>query len=402
MRFEEVAPGALGGHALRAISGVDRLQYTAAFLTFAAGALPAIGGPGARLGVLAAIDGDGPVAAIPMVRTSPQGGPRPFPMDVEDHFFGLWIRNIEGHDRALRARALLSAGFGAILAAWNPSLRRALIFHAPLSPVSDALVAPRLEPGRRAEVLRGLVTRGLEIAAAEGRCAFLPRVERRAVGAWGGALAGFMRVPGYSNAELLPLIPPDRRVRQMIRRNARLMERASVTVETSRAAPPGFPFGALFTRTASRHRDPAPRLDDEFFRQLGARFSPRVRYLCARREGRPVGFVAVLEQGTGWEAFKCGTDRDLAGPAPVYLDLLFGKLRDMAAAEGVARVDLGAGELAVKRHYGAVGCDVDSFLAWPPGFRGRRAFTAYLRAVGEGIAGHEGAAGSLSADAAPP
>lgn len=389
MRIEELPPGALAEQPLRAFSGEPRLQYTAAWLDFVEGALPAICGPGARLSALAAREGGELLAAIPMVRTSPAARPRPFPWDLEDAAFGLWIRNLDPADRKLRARALASRAFDALLGALDPSLRRGLVLHAPLSPVSDALVAPRLDPAEAAGALRALLSGALRIAAEEQRCAFIPRLFRQGGERWNECLTDWIRVPTYSSGAYLPGAPAPRSVRQMIRRNRRLMEQSGVTVEITGDAPPDVPFGALFEATARRHRDPAPLLDDRFFRDLAARFAPDLRFLCARREGLALGFLAVLRHGASWEAFKCGTDRALAGPAPVYLDLVYGRLRELAAAEGAARVDLGPGDLDVKRHYGAEALPVDCYLALPPGFRGGRAFTAYLAAVGEGIARHE-------------
>lgn len=389
MRIEELPPGALASHPLRALSGEPRLQYTAPWLDFVEGALPAICGPGARLSVLAAREGGELRAAVPLVRTTPAARPRPFPWDLEDAAFGLWIRNLDPGDRSLRARALASRAFAAFLRAANPSLRRGLVLHAPLSPLSDALVAPRLDGVEAAAALRALLDQARRIAAEERRCAFIPRVLRQGGERWSECLPGWIRAPTYSSGAYLPGAPAPRRVRQMIHRNRRLMERSGVTVEITAGAPAGVPFGALFAATAGRHRDPAPLLDDRFFRDLAARFAPDVSFLCARREGLALGFLAVLRHGASWEAFKCGTDRALAGPAPVYLDLVYGRLRELAAAEGVARVDLGPGDLDVKRHYGAEALPVDCYVALPPGFRGSRAFAAYLAAVGEGIALHE-------------
>ncbi len=396
MRFEELPPAALEGHELRTVSGAPRLQYSAPFLDLAARFLPDIAGPGARLSVLAAFDERGPVAAIPLLRTSPTPAPRPFPLDFQDHFFGLWIRNLESPDRELRARALFSRGLQSLLALVSPSFQRGLILHAPLSPVSEALVAPGQTADHAREALRGLLRQARRIAAEEGRSAIVPRVDRRHAPAWGDALSGFTRVGSYANAEFSLCTTIARRTRQMIRRNARQIEAAAVTVEITRDAPPGFPFGPLFTETARRHRDPSPHLGDPFFHELGARLSPRVRFLCARRGAHPLGFVAVLEQGTTWEAFKCGAHREPAGGPPVYLHLVYGKLRELAAAEGVSRVDLGPGELPVKRHYGASPVAMDSFVALPPGFRGAPALLAYLRAVGQGIAAHEGHVASVA------
>ena len=380
MRLEELAPERLASADLGPASGEPRLQHGARWLGFVDGALDAICGPGATLRVLVARDDDGPLAAIPMLRTSPSARPRPFPLDLEDMFFGLWIRNAGPE---LRTRARASYAFGAILRALNPSLGRALVLHAPLSPVSDALVAPRLSPAQATAALAALFGRAREIAADEGRCAFVPRLARHP--RVRPALDGWLRLPSYANAELLPRAPLARDPRQMLKRNRRLVERAGVTFEVTRAAPPDVPFGARFAATAARHRDPAPRLDDGFFRDLAARFPDEARFLVARAGGLPVAFVAVLRQGPSWEAFKCGSDRALAGGAPVHLDLLYGRLRELAAGEGVARVDLGPGDLDVKQRYGARAYPIDTFVALPPGFRGGRAFTAYLRAVSDGI-----------------
>ena len=396
MRLEELPPAALAGQELHTVSGTPRLQYTAPFLELAARFLLDIAGPGARLSVLAALDRHGPVAAIPLLRTSPRPGPRPFPLDLQDHFFGLWIRNLHSPDRHLRARALASRGLQALLRLANPSFQRGIVLHAPLSPVSEALITPRIPTGEALAALSALLRQTRHIAAAEGRCVFLPRVDRRHAPAWGDALSGFTRVGSYANAEFSLCTTIARRTRQMIRRNARQMQAAAVTVEITSAAPPGFPFGPLFEETARRHRDPSPHLGDPFFRELGARLSPRVRFLCARRGAHPLGFVAVLEQGTTWEAFKCGAHREPAGGPPVYLHLVYGELRELAAAEGVSRVDLGPGELPVKRHYGASPVAMDSFVALPPGFRGAPALLAYLRAVGQGIAAHEGHVASVA------
>ncbi len=396
MRLEEVAPGALAESDLRAAAGDGRLQYDARWLAFAAEALPRIAGEGARLSVLVALDGEGPLGALPLLRTTPRRRPRPFPFDLEDFFFGLWIRAAADGDRELRARALAARGLAAVLGAINPSLGRALVVHGPLAPVTDALAAPRLSPEQAPSVLAELTARARQIAADEGRCAFVPRLPR-AADAWREAFAGWTRVPCYPVAALSPLAPLSRSARQMIARNRRLVERHGVTVEVGHAAPPGVPFGALFAATAARHRDPAPLLDDGFFDALGARFAPRVRFVSARAGGRAAGFLAVLEHGASWEAFKCGTDRAAAAQAPVYLDLVYGRLRELAAEAGVARVELGAGELDLKRRYGARVEGVDAYVALPPGFRGGGAFTAYLGAVGEGIARREEAGPALRA-----
>lgn len=389
MRVLELSPEALAGRELVTISGEARIQYSAGWLSFTANRLESIVGPGAQMSVLAAFEGSELLAAIPMIRTSEEASARPFPMDFEDLFFGLWARNLGPGDPGLRARAWLSQGFGKVLGALNPSLRRTLVLHGPLAPASEALVAPRLALAHAALALSALVCGARRRAAAEGRCAVIPRLMRRDRARWGEALEGWTQVPSYSSAEYLPAAPPEGRTRQMIRRNARLMERAATSVETSRLAPTDLALGALFAQTAARHRDPAPRLDDRFFNELGARFAPRVRFLCARRGSLAAGFVAVLEHGSTWEAFKCGADRVVAGQAPVYLDLLYGRLREVAAAEGVARVDLGPGDLHVKRRYGARSYAVDAWVALPPSFRGGRALTAYLGEVGEGIARHE-------------
>ena len=189
------------------------------------------------------------------------------------------------------------------------------------------MVAPDVPLARALPAIAALLAEARAIADRENRCALLPRVPRREVGLWGGALDGWIRVPSYGSGELLLDSPPSARVRQMIRRNARLMDRLTVAVEELPEAPAGVPFGALFAGTAARHRDPAPMLNDVFFHALGARFPGAVRFLCARLGSRPAGFLAAIRHGTAWEAFKCGTDRVLAGQAPVYLDLVYGRLR---------------------------------------------------------------------------
>lgn len=385
MRIEEVAPAELTGADLHA-PGERRLQATPAWLDFVGGFLPAVAGPGARLGALAAFEGGRPVAAIPLLRTAPVAAPRPFPLDFADLFFGVWIRAVPFVDHSLWIRARLSAAFGAALGAVEPSLRRALVIHAPLAPTSTAMVAPELPPARGREAIAALLAEARAIADREERCLLIPRVPRREVDRWGGGLDGLVRVPSFGNAEILPGSPPAR-IQQMIRRNARLMDRHGVTVDDTPGAPAGVPFGRLFAGTAARHRDPAPALDDAFFAALGARFPGRVRFLCGRAGAETAGFLVGLRHGSTWEAFKCGTDRVLAGAAPVYLDLVYGRLP--ALAGGASRIELGPGDLEIKRRYGAQAYPVDAFVGLPPGFRGRAAFLAYLRAIGEGISRHQ-------------
>lgn len=402
MRCEELAPEALHGLDLVPFSGRERVQTSGSWLELTAGELPSICGPGARMCVLAAFDGEGVAAAIPAVRTEALGAPRPFPMDVEDLFFGLWIRHVDDRDRDLRRRAVAARVFGAALGRLNRSLRRALILHAPLAPASDALVARRLGPSAAEAALGAVLGRARALAAEEGRCAVIPRLLRRDGARWGGALDGFVRAATYPSAELIPGASLPARTRQMIRRNARLVERAGVTVEIARRAPEDVPFGALFAETAGRHVDPAPRLDDALFRAIGDRFPGSVRFLCARRAGRPVGFVAAFARGSAWEAWKCGADRSEAAGAPVYLDLVYGALPELAAREGGARIELGAGQIGLKRRYGARTCAVDVHVALPPGFLGRRVFSMYAKAVGEGIARAEGAEDQVESVATTP
>lgn len=385
MRVEEIAPADLARADLRAAPGGPRLQATPAWLDFTSGFLPSIAGAGAHLSALAAIEGARVVAAIPIVRSSP--GPRPFPFDLADLFFGVWIRAVPFTDRSLWLRARASAAFGAVLGALNPSLHRALVIHPPLSPISAAMVAPDLDAARARAALVDLLAEARAAADREDRCALIPRVPRREVDLWGPALDGWTRAPSYGSGEILAA--PRARVAQMIRRNARLMDQLGARVEETRTAPDGVPFGRLFAGTAARHRDPAPSLDDAFFCALGARFPDAVRFLSARVGHLPAGFLVALRHGSSWEAFKCGVDRALAGRAPVYLDLVYGRLPALAAREGAARVELGPGDLEIKRRYGAEAYAVDAFVALPRRFRGRAPFTAYVRAIGEGIARHQ-------------
>lgn len=391
---EELPPSALRGADLVSVSGRGRLASTATWLDMVAGAAPSYCGPGATLHVLAAFDRRGVIAALPLVRTGEARSARPFPMDVEDLFFGLWTRHVPGGDPDLRRRALASRAFGAVLRRLCPSLRRGLILHAPLSPVSDALVSPAVSPSAAREAVGSLVARAREVAAAEDRCLLIPRLLRGDAPRWGESLSGLTRAATYPVAEIALADPPPARTRQGIRRNARLVERASITVEVTDHAPADVPFTALFEETARRHDDPVPRLDHGLFHSLSERFPGRVRFLCARSGGRVAGFVAALARGAEWEAWKCGVDRSVAGDAPVYLDLVYGRLRELAAREGAARVGLGAGEMAVKLHYGARVAKVDAYLGLPPSFLGKGAFEAYVRAVGEGIAREEPAPGA--------
>lgn len=389
MQVDERGAEALTDGDLLPLSGEPRLQYSAPWLAFCASRLAPICGHGSSLSVLAACVGDEIVAALPMVRTSATVSPRPFPWDFEDFFFGLWIRNWQPSHRVLRARATLARAFAAVLGAVNPALRRTLILHAPLAPISEVLVAAQRPRTLVRQAVQALLARARQLAADEGRCAFVPRVRRRDAALWADALTDWTRVESYSVAEYLPAASQGRHLRQMLTRNRRLVDRAGVTVEISPTVPAEFPMGALFAKTTARYRDPAPALDDVFFHELGACIAPRTRFLCVQRAGCPVGFLAVLEHDTFWEAFKCGMDREVAAPAPIYLDLVYGRLRELAATARIARVELGPGALDVKQHYGAHVHPIDSFVALPPGFRGRAAFTAYLRAVGAGIARHE-------------
>lgn len=397
MRAREIAIDELG-RLLPEGSSAGRLQLGAAWLDFAARALASIAGPGAHASAIAVFDAAGLAAAAPVIRTSPGHGTRPFPWDLEDLFFGLWVRAAAGGDRDLRARALGARAFGAGIGAMNPSLRRTLVMHAPLSPESGVWLAPRLSTdearaGSRhgaagEDAVSSLLAHARQIAAREDRCAVVPRV-RRSDERWAGSFPGWIRAPSYSNAEIEPGARPDRHVRHKLKGNRQWMDRRGVTVTETRSAPPDVPFGALFAATSARHRDPAPRLDDQLFRDLGERFPEHVRFLVARAAGRAVGFVIAIENGASWEAWKCGADRALAAGAPVYLDLAYGRLREIAARAGAVTVEIGPGELPLKRRYGAAVVPMDCLLALPPGFRGARVFEAYARAVGKGIAERE-------------
>lgn len=402
MRAEELGIEDLRGLDLVAFSGHDRVQTSVAWLELALGTLPSICGDGARLSVIAALDGAGMAAAIPAVRTEALEEARPFPMDAQDLFFGLWIRHVNHRDGDLRRRAIAARLFGAALGRVNRSLGRALILHVPLAPASDALVARRLGPSAASAAIRAALGRARAIAADEGRCVVIPRLCRRDAEMWGGALEGFFHAATYPCAELPLDVVPEARTRQMIRRNARLLERAGVTVEIARRAPHDMPLGALFAETAGRHGDPVPRLTDTLFRAIGESFPGSVWYLSARRGGHPVGFVMAFARGAVWEAWKCGVYRSEAGSTPVYLDLVYGKLPELAMKEGGVRLELGAGQIGLKRRYGARVCAMQAHVALPPGFLGRRLFSFYAKAVGEGIAQAEGVSDQVASVATTP
>ncbi len=404
MRCEELQAEALQGLDLVAFSGHERVQTSAAWLKLAGETLPFIYGEGAQLSVIAALDGEGVAVAIPAVRTDACPQARPFPMDVDDLFFGLWIRHVGDRDRDLQRRALVSRWFGAGLRRLNRSMGRGLILQTPLAPASDALVARRLSSNAASPALRAALRQARAIAAEEDRCALIPRLLQRDAEMWSDALegAGFIRAATYPSAELELGAALPSRIGQMIRRNARLVERAGIRVEISRHAPEDIPFSALFEETAGRHNDPAPRLRDSLFRAIGEQCTGRVWFLSARRGTSPVGFVVAFERGSAWEAWKCGVHRAQAETAPVYLDLVYGKLPELAMREGGARLELGAGQIGLKRRYGARVLPVEVHIALPPRFLGRALFSRYARAVGEGIAMAEGALDQVESVATTP
>ena len=395
---------ALQGLDLMAYSGHERLETSAAWLKLMEDALPSVYGEGARLSVIAALDGEGVAAAIPAVRTEALGQARPFPMDVEDLFFGLWIRHVGDRNRDLQRRAMASRWFGAGLRRLNRSMGRGFVLHTPLAPASDALVARRLTSNAASSALRAAQGKARAIEAEEDSCAQITRLLQRKAGMWTDALEGegFIRAATYPSAELELYASQPSRIGQMIRRNARLVERAGIFVEISQHAPEDMPLGALFAETAGRHNDPAPRLTDSLFRAIGERFAGQVWFLSARRGRSPVGFVVAFKQGSAWEAWKCGVHRAQADTAPVYLDLVYGKLPGLAMREGGARIELGAGQIGLKRRYGARVMPVEVYIALPPRFLGRALFSRYARAVGEGIAMAEGALNQVFSVATTP
>lgn len=385
MWCKELPPAALRDAALVSVSGQGRLASTPAWLDAVAAEVPSYCGPGATLHVLAAFDRGGALAALPLVRTRRIDAPRPFPMDIEDLFFGLWARHVPPEDPTLRLRAAASRALGAMWRRGSPWLSRGLIVHAPLSSVSDALVSPSLGPSATEELIGTLLSRAVDIAAAEDRCFMIPRLLRRDAVRWGRGLAEIPRAATYPIAERTLGESLSSRTSQMIRRNARLVARADIDVQVTEHAPPDVPFASLFEETARRHADPAPHLEYNLFNSLAERFPGRVKFLCARDGDGVLGFVTALADGPSWEAWKCGVDRAAAGGAPVYLDLVFGRLPDLAARGGATTLGLGTGSLGVKRRYGARVEPVDVHVS-PPSLLGRGALLAYVRAVGEGIA----------------
>jgi len=404
LRCEEVSVEALRGLSLVPFSGHDRVETSAAWLTLVEQALPSICGEGARLSVIVAFDAQGVAAAIPAVRTEALAEARPFPMDVEDLFFGLWTRHVGDRDRNLERRAMAARLFSRGMRCLNRSLGRGLVLHTPLAPASDALVARRLSASAAAAAVRAALGRARAIAAEEDRCALLPRLVQRDAGIWVDALVGegYIRASTYPSAELLLGDALPARMRQMIRRNARLVERAEVTVEVTQTAPEDMPFSALFAETASRHNDPAPRLSDGLFRAIGKQFEANVWFLSARRGKRLVGFVVAFARGVAWEAWKCGIHRAEAARAPVYLDLVYGKLPALAAREGGTRIELGAGQIGLKRRYGARVCEMEAYIALPPRFVGGGLFSLYVKSVGKGIARVEGVMDQVESVATTP
>lgn len=389
MWCEELPPQAICGADLGSASGRERLTSTAAWLDIVAPSTASYCGAGATLHVLTALDRGEALAALPLVRTEEIGELRPFPMDVADLFFGVWTRHLPDGDASLRRRALASRAFGAALRRLNPSLSRGLILHAPLAPASDVLVSKRIGPGAAREAISMLLGRARQIAEEEDRCLLIPRLLSSEAAMWGEGLSMLTRAATYPVAEKDLRGSATGRTAQMIRRNARLVERAGLTIEIADRAPPDVPFGSLFDQTARRHKGPAPRLDHGLFHALAERFPGRVKVLSARAQGKVAGFVAALAEGPCWEAWKCGVDRSVAPGAPVYLDLVYGRLPEIAARSGASRIGFGTGSLDVKVRYGARVVKVDAYLGLPPSFLGKSAFRAYVKAVGDGISSEQ-------------
>ena len=382
MHCEEMPPNQLPAGWGDANPSTGRSQYRPGWLRFVEPWVEGVCGHGARLDAMVAFDARGPLAALPLVRVA-STTPRPFPYDLHDTFFGVWMRNRDPTSRGLKSRAVGAEVLRGILRMLNHSRGSAIVVHAPLASVSEALWTPRSLGMDRAAILRALFVEVQRTCAREGRGLFVPRVDERD-GLMLGAVSEFTGVPSYPNAELRVADEMDRRTRGSIRRNARQLERAGVRVERTVEPPAQFPFERLFRETNGRHPDPATRLDNQFFGNL-AGLASGVTYLLAYLQQRPVGFVVALDHGGVWEAFKCGVDRDAASPAPVYLDLLFGQLPIIARSAGSDVLELGPGALEVKAHYGARYRGVSAFFTLPDGYRLGRTFERYCRRVGDGI-----------------
>ncbi|MFB6842365.1 GNAT family N-acetyltransferase [Streptomyces sp. NPDC056361] len=237
---------------------------------------------------------------------------------------------------------------------------------------------PLMGADARPEDMAALVAEAEELARERGAATVcFPHVDERDTGlvdlldrrgyrSHPSAHYAWLPVPPGGWDQFLAEMTPHRRRRVRLERRA--LDEAKIDVRIEPITPELAPrLGELDCNLLRKYGNPAtPEYSAGLIRWIGEVMGDDAMVSVARKDGVPIGFGMVLRnraQGTEeWFGHRAGFDYEAQGKLPLYYDVLYYRVLEAAAEQGVPVLHAGIGSVEAKLARGCLAAREHSFL----------------------------------------
>jgi uncharacterized protein len=156
--------------------------------------------------------------------------------------------------------------------------------------------------------------------------------------------------------------------RRRVRLERRALAEAAVEVSVEPLTPALVPrLGELDCNLLRKYGNPAsPEHSAGLIGWIGEVMGEDVMVSVARKDGVPIGFGMVLRSRSRgreeWFGHRAGFDYEAQGRLPLYYDVLYYRVLEEAAAQGVGVLHAGIGSVEAKLARGCLAAQEHSFL----------------------------------------